>query len=289
MKAFVESHSYQMMARGSTFERDVPSIANYTTKSEYRKAKIGEAAYSIIRFVDGQVARITWLGAYEHALNGEVDGLPAGNKDLSVQYADDIVTRAQGSGMPKDLSPVMRSSSGFKHMMTNMYGFMNMVQNNMYEINQKYKRNHDLGELINGWISVLIVPAMLGSIPASILKGDWEEAINPLEWIKDIIGYRLGAYWGIRDIWAAIGRGYPVRSGPVGAIIDSARTARQRLSKDEIDDYKAAMAIMKAVGTATGYPTDQVLIAIDGIADIAAGETSNPFRLIVREKYEERK
>lgn len=73
---------------------------------------IGEAGTKPLQWLDSLTAQATWLGGYKKALAGKAKGVSKGNEKAAVAYADDLVTRTQGSASAADLAPVQRTDLG---------------------------------------------------------------------------------------------------------------------------------------------------------------------------------
>lgn len=99
------------------------SLAGMPGKLGKAKQWAGNMGMKPLQFLDFQTAKATWNGAYKKAKS---EGM--GERD-AVNYADDTVTRTQGSAMPSDLSPIQRTALGkaismFQTFVINQWGFL---------------------------------------------------------------------------------------------------------------------------------------------------------------------
>lgn len=88
------------------------------------KGTVAEKGLFFLKYLDMETARATWLGSYDKAIKD----LKLSPKE-AVTYADDIVTKTQGSAAPRDLTPLQRTELGktltlFQTFAINNYGFL---------------------------------------------------------------------------------------------------------------------------------------------------------------------
>ncbi len=87
------------------------------------KQAVGNAGMKPLQWLDMQTAKATWQGAYK---KGKSDGL---SENAARNYADDTVTKTQGSAMPSDMAPIQRTALGkslsmFQTFVINQWGFL---------------------------------------------------------------------------------------------------------------------------------------------------------------------
>jgi len=83
-----------------------------TTKVGELKWKIAEAGMKPLQFLDYQMARMVWHGAYARATAPVAEGGMGLVGREAVIYADDVVTRTQASAAPRDIAPIQRTLEG---------------------------------------------------------------------------------------------------------------------------------------------------------------------------------
>ena len=99
------------------------TMAGMPGKFEKVRQTIGNIGMKPLQFLDMITARATWQGAYKKALSEGMDEATA------INYADDVVTKTQGSAMPSDMAPVQRTAIGksvtmFQTFVINQWGFL---------------------------------------------------------------------------------------------------------------------------------------------------------------------
>ena len=107
---FVLDRSEQVRNRMTTFDRDVREAM----KKLDQKGLLNDARRSLFfltGLLDMSVTVPTWMGAYAKSMDGNVDGLEAGNEYVAIDYADSIVRRSQSAGGAKDLAGVQQSNN----------------------------------------------------------------------------------------------------------------------------------------------------------------------------------
>lgn len=85
-------------------------------------------AYILQAIVWHMTDHIGWHAAYNKALDGEVRGIDSGDSDKSIEYADSLVRRIQGSHNPEDISNIEMRSAWAK-IFQFMYGWFNNMGN----------------------------------------------------------------------------------------------------------------------------------------------------------------
>jgi hypothetical protein len=99
------------------------SLAGMPGKIGKAKQVLGNLGMKPLQFLDMQTAKATWNGAYKKGLS---EGM---NERTAINYADDVVTKTQGSAMPSDMAPIQRTALGkaismFQTFVINQWGFL---------------------------------------------------------------------------------------------------------------------------------------------------------------------
>jgi hypothetical protein len=90
------------------FDINVTEAMNHIAGAFARpKELIGEYGMKPLQWLDMYTATATWLGAYKKAI--EFEKLP---EKEARNYADDVVTKTQGSAMKGDVAPIQRTALG---------------------------------------------------------------------------------------------------------------------------------------------------------------------------------
>ena len=99
------------------------SLSGLPGKIGRAKQIIGNLGMQPLQFLDMQTAKVTWNGAYKKAIS---EGM---SEKKAINYADDTVTKTQGSAMPSDIAPIQRTALGkaismFQTFVINQWGFL---------------------------------------------------------------------------------------------------------------------------------------------------------------------
>jgi len=84
-----------------------PSMRKVSRSYGGGKEAVARVGMTLLQFLDMQTAKITWNGAYKKAKN-----YLKMTEEEAINYADDMVTRTQGSGKISDLSQAQRTTVG---------------------------------------------------------------------------------------------------------------------------------------------------------------------------------
>ena len=265
---WINERSEFMRLRGMTLQREISEIRNRISN----KLSVVEASYFWLIQAMQKVADIpTWLGAYEKAMSENRDEATA------IALADQAVLDSQGGGQIKDLAQIQRGSPLLK-LFTNFYSYFNTTFNLAAERTGQTNFRDPLavGRLAVDYLMLYSVPAVLGALIRSALKGDLDDAdALAKKLIAEQITYLLGTMVGLREFSAAVGgsMGY---EGPAGTRFFSEVA---KLSK-QVAQGEADGALLKALNSTAGiflhYPALQVQHTVEGMVALERGETNNP-------------
>ena len=236
----------------------------------------------MVGFMDMSVAIPSWMGAYQKAMDGEVDGLEALDENKAIDYADSIVRRSQSSGSAKDLAAIQTHSPLMK-MFTMFYTYFSVLYNLFQRSGSlgKGRRIEDLPRFAASMFYLWFAPAVLSELVAG--RGpdddeDWGEWFTRT--IPEWAFYPAFSVVGVRDVVSMMrGYGYsasaaldaPASLGP------AARTAWRTVDQFIIEDDKdLTRADVRAVVMAIGYwghmPARQMWITGEYLYDWMTGE-----------------
>jgi hypothetical protein len=141
----VADKSPMMSERMTNRDRDLKDIAsryNITNDSQAKamyKALTEDlpSAFFMTNYADLAVTIPTWIGAYEKAYNGAVDGIRAAHEQDSIDYADSVIRITQGSGDVKDLSRIQRGSE-IQKLFTMFFNWWNTQGNQAVRVKNQY-------------------------------------------------------------------------------------------------------------------------------------------------------
>ena len=157
----------------------------------YRVA--GEASMKPLQFFDMVTAEITWRGAYKSAMDGEVKGIGRGDQHKAALYANETVTRTQGSTMRWDLTPFQRKQVGkllgtLQNFVINEYGFLTR---DVFQIGRADKNKAEMVKKMTGM--------MLGAAIIDWLYEDVFGMRSPMNFFGNIPGMARAGVKGFEE------------------------------------------------------------------------------------------
>jgi hypothetical protein len=163
------------------------------------------------------------------------------------------------------------------------YTFFSVFQNRIMEVNTKVRLGKmNIGQAVGAYFYLVVMPAMLGLV---INERGLPEDKSDL--LKAIFQYRLAGIPFVRDMATGLVSDYGYSMSPVqaaGERVSRATNAVADAMAGNPNAKKMLRELTYATGYAVGLPSGQMVIAIDGMFDLAEGRTRNPLRLILREK-----
>lgn len=222
---------------------------------------VGDAGLAALKYLDFETAKATWIGAVKRYMHN----IPEGILQDAYNYADDVVTRTQGSALMGDIAPIQRTAAG---------RFFTLFQT--YAINDFNFLTRDvLG--IKGTIDPVSLPAgswkkIGGYVAATIIANYLLENVNPIPVnsprprpAKDFIeGLEEGG-----PLWALMRVG-------AGAL-DVVPGLGQVSKFGKVPSPPAAQAIVEIINALQGRPFNQGLLRTTGTA-VGIPGTSQVFR-----------
>jgi hypothetical protein len=283
MKRMVDEMSPAMRFRSKSWDREIQSMySNFNPGSKRWVEPMKDAFFSMIQVVDACATYPTWLGAYHKAMDGLVNEIEESNHKKAVEYADMVVRTTQPAASPKDLAAIQRGSN-WKKLVTMFYTFFSVFQNRIMEVNTKVRLGKmNIGQAVGAYFYLVVMPAMLGLV---INERGLPEDKSDL--LKAIFQYRLAGIPFVRDMATGLVSDYGYSMSPVqaaGERVSRATNAVADAMAGNPNAKKMLRELTYATGYAVGLPSGQMVIAIDGMFDLAEGRTRNPLRLILREK-----
>jgi len=239
----VMENSAFMRNRSATFNRDVRDAQRLVGVSGLKEPVVQAAFWGIQKF-DLAVSVPTWLGAYQQAVDNGKSPVDA------VDIADDIVSRTQGTGLARDLSPVM-AGGVWKRLFTMFYSYFSAyhnIQSNLW--GQARRANTPAGWLkyarMQMWVTVL--PAIITAhfFGPGAEEDDWEEVAK--YYGGATMAHAFSGVVGLRDIANAVATGFDYQLSPAQNPISSISNLGVQIAQGEND-----AALWKALVMATGY------------------------------------
>ena len=298
MTRYVRGASPYMESRMRTHIEAVQMVMD----AEAGRFEAGRAAmirwgYWMIGRVQSIVDTITWMAA-------ESKGMEMFDGDVvrARMYADDVVSRAQGSGEFIDKNPLQRGTLGdnvrqseWIKATTTLMGYMMAKGNAAYEVTRKtnfksprqvLKWMADMAILFT--VEGLIVNAIRGGLPDDD-DDDGSRIDDMAEFVLvDTLSTFFGTIPGLSTMVSEF-RGYDS-----GGVLASAWAAYAGLAKQltpnadgEVEMDKAVVkAAVKTAGVTFGVPSSQANKTIDAIAADADGRDVSPYEYLTGPKKE---
>lgn len=252
--------------------------------------------YWMIGRVQGLVDTVTWLAA-EQAGMARFDN----DVDRARAYADDVVTRAQGSGEFIDKSPLQRGTLGDNVRQTEwikattaLQGYMIAKGNLAYE--QTRKANLRNPRQAMKWAADMVMlfsieGLLTAALTAKLPKDDEDDGLldDLGEWaIKDALATFFGVIPG-GGVLVDQFRGYD-SSGVVAGAWKSYADLIERVTPGEDGEVNMDKGVVKAAVTASGVtlglPSTQINKTIDAIEARADGRDVSPYEYLTGPKKE---
>lgn len=297
MTRYVREASPYMDTRLRTHIEAVQTVMD----AEAGRFAAGKAAsirfgYWMIGRVQGIVDTVTWLAA-------EQAGMAQFGNDVvrARAYADDVVTRAQGSGEFIDKSPLQRGTLGDNVRQTEwikattaLQGYMIAKGNLAYE--QTRKANLRNPRQAMKWAADMVMlfsveGLLTAALTAKLPKDDDDDGLwdDLGEWaLKDALSTFFGAIPG-GGVLVDQFRGYD-SSGVVAGAWRSYAELVEKLTPGEDGavnlDKGVAKAAATAAGVTLGLPSTQINKTIDAIAARADGRDVSPYEYLTGPKKE---
>lgn len=287
MNRYVREASPFMAARLQTHIEAVQVVMD----AEAGRFQAGKSAairfgYWAIARVQGVVDTVTWLAAEQAGMaqfGGDVARARA--------YADDVVTRAQGSGEFIDKNPMQRGTLGdnvrqseFIKATTMLLGYMIAKGNLAYA--QTGKTNFKSPRQAAKWamdmimlfsIEGIITAAITGKLPKE--DEDDDGLVDEMaEWIlKDTMASFFGSLPG-GSVFVSQARGYDT-SGVVATAFKTIFDLKEQAAQGEMD-RGVIKAAVNVTGILFGIPSSQINKAVDALAARADGRDVSPYEYL---------
>ena len=266
-----------MKNRGLTRFRELNEvnalIRSADKKVEQYMDKMRNGGYLLLLKVQQVVDTVTWLGAYQQAIdNGE-------SVEKARAIADQVVIDTQGSGMTKDLAAFERGGPAMK-MLTVFYAFMNNAFNlNVTAFFGDRNRYRAAAKILT--MSV-VMPALEGllraAIPVVVGDDDDDDEITAkmLKAAGDVTSFNLGLLVGVRELQGlanAVSGGQVWNySGPAGfRLFSDIYKASTQVMQWEFD-AALAKSLVNLGGSLFGLPAAQINRAITAGVAYSEGE-----------------
>lgn len=275
----VDSKSAFMRNRTAFVNREAAEILG---KIETRKTAglIKQYAFAHQTFGDMLVAYPAWLAGYRQGM------AKFGDETKAAAHADDIVAATIGSGMAKDMSPMLHGtgllgSKGAGGELSKQFTFMGSFFNVIFNLVTESYQTNDLKSVKGaanfarqmGWY--IAVPAIVSKLLISSLPGeDDDESI--WEWAFKAVGqYGLGTVFFVRDV-ASYLQGFSPQIPYQTAVSQLGRMINETVelfAEDDEFDASDAIAMSRALQPWVPLPgSGQIIRSADYLQSYQQGD-----------------
>jgi hypothetical protein len=236
-----------MRNRSATFNRDVRE-ANRWMGVDSLKQDVVNASFRGIQYLDMAVSIPSWLGAYQKALD---EGRA---HDDAVDFADQTVSRGQGTGLPRDMADISQGPV-WKKMFTMFYSYFSAYQNLQTDMwkQTNFKNPAQAMKYAKNQIWVTIIPSIAVDALFNQLFGGDDETL----WLRvggSIAKTLLGGMVFVRDVAnvAASGFKFDYQLTPAGNPIKEVGNVAKQLGPS-IEDGEMSTPLIKSLIMFAGY------------------------------------
>lgn len=235
-----------MRNRSATMNREVRETERQLGISGLNQAVTSAAFWGIQKF-DLAVSIPTWLAAYRKFTDeNEASGTPYRVED-AVAFADEIVSRTQGSGIPRDMANVQQGAH-WKKMFTMFYTFFSSFYNLQTDLwkQTNFRNPQQALKYAKAQVWALLIPSLL----VEYLFNEGPEDEDEMgRWAgRTLVAYQLSGLVGVRDVANSALTGYSYQVTPAGNVFGSVANLTNQVKQGEVD-----FALVKAMMLSTGY------------------------------------
>jgi len=290
---FAFDNSKILTQRSETFNRDIFDALRRMDSEVPWKKKLTELAFYPMIKMQSLVDVFTWHGAYQKGLNDF-----KGNEKRAFEYADDIIRRAQGSGLFKDLSAFERGTisegtrlSGFVRLFTVYMNYFNTKLNIAYEKTKQtdFKNPENILNYAVDFLLLFTLEAALGSFLLGQAPTDEEDGVfNVFSWLaKGTLDTTVAQFPGVREIYGVMQgfKGAPAglkgfeAIGEVGVSIK--KSFENIFTEDDINLNKLLRDVNMAGGIVFKYPASQINQMLRAMDKKSQGKDVSPIEYLL--------
>ena len=249
----VMSASAFMRNRSRTFNREVREVGRWMGKKGLQN-KVVTASFWGIQKLDMSVSIPTWLGAYQKAIDGGM------TTDNAIDFADQTVSRTQGSGLPRDMADIQQGAV-WKKMFTMFYNFFGAYHNMQTDQwkNTNFKNSASALKFAKNQLWLTIIPALVVDAIFNELPKDEDEW--PLWATKSLARYMTGGIVLLRDAVNTATTGFSYQVTPAGNPIKEFGNLVNQIGQGEND-----AALWKSLVMFAGYS-----LQLPGVRGVSRG------------------
>ena len=272
--AEIHSKSEFMRNRALTMDQNLRRLRNQLELPGYA-VTIKDTFFMPMVAMQTTVDAPTWAGAYNKALAPKADGGLELSGAAAIDFADQVVKDAQGSGNIADLASAQRGPP-IVGILTRFYNYMNTTANIDIEIVRRKKHGvRDYATAAHDLFMTNIIPGVMMVILKNLLFGDEGDDESFLEQLGAELGSSLvGLFILLREISGAF-RGYQYE-GPASFKLVKTIGALGSHTLDLDFDATFWKSLIDTAGYALGLPTPAIRRTIEGAAALIEGDTKRP-------------
>jgi hypothetical protein len=271
---WVSAKSEFMRDRPQGFDRDMRMVTNRLQERTPLGA-IQRNSMILTQIVDVASSTIVWIGAYQRALDGNVEGIAKGAEEDAIAWADSVVRQTQAAGKIQDLPQIMRGTEAEK-LVTMMFSYFS----GLYNLTRKQGSMTRFGQMspmvfmANMALLFVVTPLFAAVLAGRFPPDDEDEEELAPAVAKELASNAAGTIPIFRDIVnASLNPQFGYQMSPVGSGIDRLTSAAARAGAGETLESEAAVKeAVNALGILFGLPTAQLVIMGDYANDLATGE-----------------
>jgi hypothetical protein len=272
MIKWVNERSVAMRTRRKKWDRELKALVAEVKPGGKSKRELASEVFMYpIGIMDAAATYPTWLAAYEVA-QSKPDQFKT--EQDRIEYADMIVRTTQPTASPKDLSAVQRGSE-FQRAMTMFYTFFSVAYNRQWMRTRAYKEGQiSFKQLMASYWWLVVLPAYLGQMINE------RELLGPSDAALAVTSYLAAGVPWVRDVVGAMTSGYDYTVSPVAEAGKTVHRLQQSITAKQPKPDKITKNLIDTLGYAAGIPSKQINITLQGMIDLAEGETQAPEGLV---------
>jgi hypothetical protein len=231
-----------MRNRAATYNREVRE-ANRWLGTDSLKNDIVVASFWGIQKLDMAVSIPTWLGAYDKAKD---EGM---SHDNAVDYADNMVARTQGSGLPRNMADIQQGPV-WKKMFSMFYTYFGAYQNMQTDLwkQTSFRNPAQALKYAKAQIWLTVVPSLLvDALFNDLFGGDDDDKIYQ-KIAGSLLRQTTGGVVFLRDAVNAVTTGFNYQPTPAGSPIKEMANLVKQIGQNEVD-----APLVKSLIMSTGY------------------------------------
>jgi hypothetical protein len=286
---WIQERSEFMKKRTNLVNRDTSEILNKIGGS-LMSGPLKRHAFDLQTMGDAIVAYPAWYGAYLKELDR------SGNEKQAITFADESVAQTVGSGVMKDLSPMMQGSGQLKVVgpeMLKSITFMGSYFNKVANLTRDAFKENDLTTVRGGaeftrqmsWY--LMIPAVVSALIVDDLPGEDDDE-GWLKWAGEkALEYGLAQIFIIRDL-VYLWNGFTPSTPYTRAVTEAGRTVKLTTAIVTGEKELNAEVLAKLTRNVSAFVplpgAGQAARTIEGAVDASEKNNRNLYQMLVEGK-----